>query len=108
VNYGDSLFDAFMYPLEAVSLAARRRALIPRAAGDVLELGVGTGANLPHYDPQRVRSLTLTDLSLSQRLHERADDLRVRTGLRDGRVRVESADAEALPYERTRRARSAR
>jgi len=98
VNYGDSLFDAFMYPLEAVSLASRRRALIPRAAGDVLELGAGTGANLAHYQPQRVRSLTLTDLSLSPRLRERADSFRERTGLRNGQVRLDEADAEDLPY----------
>ncbi|MFW6289199.1 MAG: class I SAM-dependent methyltransferase [Spirochaetota bacterium] len=98
MNYADSLFDAFMYPLEAVSLASRRRALIPRAGGDVLELGVGTGANLPHYDPQRIRSLTLTDLSLSPRLRDRAEDLRERTGLQNGEVHLHTADAEDLPY----------
>ena len=39
-------------PLRAAALAgmpALRRALVARAAGDVLELAVGTGINLPLY-----------------------------------------------------------
>jgi len=34
-----------------------RRQIIPLAQGTVLEIGVGSGANLPHYDPARVRKL---------------------------------------------------
>lgn len=32
----------------------RRMALIPQARGRVLEIGIGTGLNLAHYDPQVV------------------------------------------------------
>lgn len=52
-------YDACMRPLERRIFAARRRALIPLATGDVLEIGGGTGANLPFYG--RIRSLTFTD-----------------------------------------------
>ena len=34
-----------------------RRQIIPLAQGTVLEIGVGSGANFPHYDPTRVSKL---------------------------------------------------
>jgi len=34
-----------------------RRQIIPLAEGIVLEIGVGSGANFPHYDPTRVTRL---------------------------------------------------
>lgn len=42
----------------------RRRKLIQRAEGDVLEVGVGTGRNFTYYQPPPViKSLTVTDAS---------------------------------------------
>ncbi|MCS7080258.1 MAG: class I SAM-dependent methyltransferase [Chloracidobacterium sp.] len=52
-------YDAYMRPLERRIFAVRRQRLIPQATGDVLEIGGGTGANLPFY--RQVRSLTFTD-----------------------------------------------
>lgn len=52
-------YDACMRPLERRFFEARRRQLIPRAEGVVLEVGGGTGANLPFY--QSATSLTFTD-----------------------------------------------
>ena len=34
-----------------------RQQNIPQAQGKVLEIGVGSGANFPHYDPTRVTKL---------------------------------------------------
>lgn len=34
-----------------------RRQIIPLAEGQVLEIGAGSGANFPHYDPSRVNKL---------------------------------------------------
>lgn len=52
-------YDACMRPLEQRFLAIRRQRLIPQATGAVLEIGGGTGANLPLY--QAVTSLVFTD-----------------------------------------------
>jgi ubiquinone/menaquinone biosynthesis C-methylase UbiE len=48
------------YFLNRPSVAAQRRQLLADAHGDVLEIGFGTGLNLPHY-PERVRELTVVD-----------------------------------------------
>jgi len=44
-----SPYDLFMAPLEWLFLRPRRKQWLPRVRGDVLEIGVGTGANLPFY-----------------------------------------------------------
>jgi len=38
-------------------IRAIRRRIIPFADGEVLEIGVGAGANFVHYDPSKVRKL---------------------------------------------------
>jgi ubiquinone/menaquinone biosynthesis C-methylase UbiE len=42
-------YDRGMAPLEKLWLRQMRSRLVPRARGKVLEIGVGTGANLPFY-----------------------------------------------------------
>jgi ubiquinone/menaquinone biosynthesis C-methylase UbiE len=42
-------YDRGMAPLERMALRAMRTRLVPRAQGKVLEIGIGTGANLPFY-----------------------------------------------------------
>jgi ubiquinone/menaquinone biosynthesis C-methylase UbiE len=40
-----------------------RAELIPKACGRVLEIGIGSGLNLPHYDPARVSEIVGVDPS---------------------------------------------
>jgi ubiquinone/menaquinone biosynthesis C-methylase UbiE len=46
-----AVYDRAMAPIERGGLTERRRHLLSRASGHVLELGAGTGANLALYPP---------------------------------------------------------
>jgi len=86
-----SIYDLMEAPMEWMGGRSRRKSVISGARGDVLEIGVGTGANLEHY-PEDV-SLTGIDISekMLGRARKRAADL--------GReARLELADVESLPY----------
>jgi ubiquinone/menaquinone biosynthesis C-methylase UbiE len=73
-------------------MADRRRALLADAAGRVLEIGAGTGLNVPHY-PQSVEDLVLVEPSrlMTRHLIRKLDHYR-------SRVRIVSATAEDLPF----------
>ena len=91
MGMADTLFDAFMYPFEAVTLSRRRRKLISRASGRVLEIGAGTGANLPFYQWGELESLHLSDLKLS-------DNVRGFSNINGCVVHRLEASAEKLPF----------
>ncbi|WP_042376586.1 class I SAM-dependent methyltransferase [Streptacidiphilus melanogenes] len=87
------IYDHQMAKSEEAGLREMRRRLIAEAAGDVLEIGAGTGANLGHYGPE-VRSLTVTEPQpamlrrLEQHVREQAPD-----------ATVLRAPAEDLPFD---------
>lgn len=74
------------------ALTQQRRQLVPLAEGDVLEIGLGTGLNLPHYDASRVRSITGVEPSL--RMHHKASARARHAGLE---VKLVGLSAERLP-----------
>ncbi|MEO1131749.1 MAG: class I SAM-dependent methyltransferase [Cyanobacteria bacterium J06639_1] len=41
----------------------QRRSLLARASGRILEIGFGTGLNVPHYSPERVTHLVGIDIN---------------------------------------------
>lgn len=75
-------------------MAHLRPPLVAQARGDVLELGLGTGANLPHYRRDQVRSLVAIepDPHMVRRACHRIEDAPVPPRLRQ-------LGAEALPFE---------
>lgn len=75
------------------AIAEERARLVPRAHGDVLEIGIGSGLNLAHYDPRRVK--TLVGIDPSPELLDRA---RERAKHSDARVELVDAAAEKLPF----------
>jgi ubiquinone/menaquinone biosynthesis C-methylase UbiE len=86
-------YDRQIARAEKAGLRATRESLLARAAGDVLEVGSGTGANLPCYGPA-VRSLTLTEPepAMLRRLRRKA-------GAQAPAATVLRAPAEDLPFD---------
>jgi ubiquinone/menaquinone biosynthesis C-methylase UbiE len=86
-------YDRQMAKTEKAGLRAFRERLLAGASGDVLEIGGGTGANLPYYGPA-VGSLTLTEphAPMLRRLERRA-------GERRPSARILRAPAEDLPFD---------
>jgi ubiquinone/menaquinone biosynthesis C-methylase UbiE len=54
------LYDAFMSPVEKACLDRWRKNLLSDVRGNVLEIGAGTGANLPYYS-EKVNRLLLME-----------------------------------------------
>lgn len=81
------LYDPVLALGERRGMAARRRALLRPLRGRVLEIGAGTGLNLPHYPSDLELVLTEPDRAMAARLRRRFG------------VDVVPAPAEALPFE---------
>lgn len=86
-------YDRQMAGTERAGLAEFRARLLAGAAGQVLEIGGGTGLNLTHYGPA-VESLTITEPqpAMLRRLQRRASE-------QAPAVNVLRAPAEDLPFE---------
>ena len=79
--------------LDRPFLAKHRQELLAEVGGEILEIGAGTGLNLPHYPP-RVRKITTVDPNpgMNKRLQKRIKQ----TGIEvDQRV----VGSESLPFE---------
>jgi ubiquinone/menaquinone biosynthesis C-methylase UbiE len=87
------IYDRFMRETEAACLGDWRRELLGPLSGDVLEIGSGTGVNLPHYG-REVRRLVLTEPERHMRRRLRA---RVDASRPDAEVLENAADA--LPFD---------
>lgn len=84
-------FDREMAFFERILFQGAREWACSTALGDVLEIAVGTGRNLPFYPPEA--TITGVDLSpeMLARARERASELQVEPDLREG-------DAEAMEF----------
>lgn len=86
-------YDAAMRRYERLCLGGWRRELLAPLSGTVLEIGAGTGINIPCY-PADLTSLVLgePDAHMRRKLQKRVDRYG-RTG-----VRVSACGAEKLPF----------
>jgi ubiquinone/menaquinone biosynthesis C-methylase UbiE len=71
---------------------AQRRQLVPKAHGRVLEIGMGTGRNLPFYDRSRVSRLVGVDPAMQ--MHRLAQKRSRQAGIE---VELMGLSAEQLP-----------
>ena len=86
-----AIYDRMLADTEDAGLRERRRVLLQSARGRVLEVGAGTGLNLPHYGG------SVTELVLTEPSPYMAERLRRKLG--DRPARVVEASAEALPFD---------
>ena len=93
-----AVYDRLIEPASRPKMEPLRRFAAGEARGRVIELGAGTGANLPYYDWSKVDALTLTepDPHMAKRIQRRIHGLP--SGARD-KVRVVEAPAESLPFD---------
>jgi ubiquinone/menaquinone biosynthesis C-methylase UbiE len=86
-------YDRFMAGPEKAVLRAHRQQLLSRVSGRVVEIGGGTGANLPFYG-EGVEELVITEPEepMARRLERKLSGYRLP-------VRVVRAPAEALPLD---------
>lgn len=84
-------YDELAAGVERRFLAPSRPWVASRVRGRVLEVGVGTGANLPYYPPGTRLTAIERSPSMLERAIRRAADLRLEVDLRHG-------DAMALPF----------
>jgi ubiquinone/menaquinone biosynthesis C-methylase UbiE len=92
-NFFAATYDALSHKSEEAGLRDIRHRLIARADGQVLEVGAGTGANLPHYG-ESVESLVLTEPepAMLRRLQRKATE-------QAPPAEILRAPAEDLPFE---------
>lgn len=92
------LYDRYILPFAIDCVCSnplfftQRRELIPRAHGKILEVGMGSGLNLPHYLPHQVEQFW--GLEPSTRLTARA---RSRIDAVDFSVKLLEQPGEAIP-----------
>lgn len=68
-----AMYDLFNGPAERAGLRQQRQDLLAQAAGATIEIGAGTGLNLPHYPPAVTRlALIEPDPQMTRRLRRRA------------------------------------
>lgn len=85
------LYDLYDAPMNKFGGWARRKRVVGRARGSILEVGIGTGANLELYAP----GADITGIDLSARMLGRARRRAARLGRQ---VRLLEGDAERLPF----------
>jgi SAM-dependent methyltransferase len=93
--YAETVFPWLLdRSLDTPQIHARRKLLVESVKGDVLEIGFGTGATLPFYNRDLVRSLSVVEPSsgMNKRAAEMIDRLH-------WPITIEALAGEDLPFE---------
>lgn len=93
--YAETLFPWFLdRSLDTPEIRDRRKRLVEDAQGDVLEIGFGTGATLPFYNREMVRSLSVVEPSTG--MNKRAKAMIARL---NWPITIDALTGEDLPFE---------
>ncbi len=84
-------YDLMLRSVERRSLGRRRHELLEGLTGRVLDIGAGTGVNLPYYRDAALVTLAEPDAAMRAKLTAKLGDATVP-------VRTSDAPAEALPF----------
>lgn len=84
-------YDRGMALLERLWLREMRKRLLPKAQGRVLEIGIGTGANLPFYRPAALITAIDESPEMLRAAYQRSAAL-------DHRAQIAQGNAEHLPF----------
>jgi ubiquinone/menaquinone biosynthesis C-methylase UbiE len=85
------VYDLLSRSAEKGELGRRRRELLSGLEGTVLEIGAGTGLNLPHYEHAEKVVAVEPDSSMAKRLPRRVAEASMP-------VEIVAGSAEALPF----------
>jgi ubiquinone/menaquinone biosynthesis C-methylase UbiE len=92
------IYDLMETPMEVIGAGKWRGPLLASVRGRVLEVGIGTGKNLPYYPP----GIDLTGIDISPRMldkaRRRAQDLRLDVDLRVMDVEATTFPGESFDY----------
>ena len=86
------IYDIYDAPMELMGTRKRRQTLLGKAAGTVLEAGVGTGKNLSHYP----KGVDVIGIDVSSRMLDRA---RGKTRSLHVSAELVEADVQDLPFD---------
>jgi len=86
------IYDIYDAPMELMGTKKRRRDLLMKARGSVLEVGVGTGKNLPYYSSD----VDVTGIDVSTQMLAKA---RGRAESLPGDAELIEADVQSLPFD---------
>ncbi|NJE00151.1 methyltransferase domain-containing protein [Thermococcus sp. LS1] len=87
------IYDLFESPMEARAFSKYRKKALSMAEGKVLEIGVGTGKNLPYYP----KDVEVIGIDFSRGMLEKAERRRKELGLEN--VKLLLMDAQNLEFE---------
>ncbi|WP_167908188.1 class I SAM-dependent methyltransferase [Thermococcus sp. CX2] len=87
------IYDLFESPMEARAFSKYREKALSMAEGKVLEIGVGTGKNLPYYP----KDVEVIGIDFSRGMLEKAERRRKELGLEN--VKLLLMDAQNLEFE---------
>lgn len=87
------IYDLFESPMEMGAFSKYREKALGLAKGKVLEVGVGTGKNLPYYP----KDVEVVGIDFSRNMLKKAEERRRKLGLEN--VRLLYMDAQDLEFE---------